>query len=73
MPGIIDMILHCPDCGNRHIDEGEFKSKEHHTHACQHCGFVWRPAIEPTRGVQFLRGFKNSPPTSRQRTENGDV
>jgi predicted RNA-binding Zn-ribbon protein involved in translation (DUF1610 family) len=55
----IKLILHCPDCNNRHIDKGEFYTKIHHTHACQHCGFVWRPAVEPTQGVQFLRGFKN--------------
>jgi predicted RNA-binding Zn-ribbon protein involved in translation (DUF1610 family) len=55
----ISMILFCPICFARHIDEGEFATKEHHTHACQSCGFVWRPAIEATVGVQFLPGFKN--------------
>lgn len=58
----IPMILTCPSCGGRHIDEGEFATKLHHTHACQHCGTVWRPAIEPTVGVQFLPGFKNERP-----------
>ncbi len=53
------MVLTCPFCGGRHIDEGEFVTKPHHTHACQHCGMVWRPCIEPTVGVQFLPGFKN--------------
>jgi rubredoxin len=56
----IPMILTCPSCGGRHIDEGEFATKVHHTHACQHCGMVWRPAIVPTVGVQFLPGFKNA-------------
>jgi len=56
----IPMILHCPICRERHIDEGEFAhNKIHHTHACQNCGLVWRPAIVPTVGVQFLPGFKN--------------
>ena len=55
----IPMILHCPECHNRHIDEGEFATKVHNTHACQFCGFVWLPAIVPTVGVQFLPGFKN--------------
>lgn len=32
----------------------------HHTHACQHCGMVWRPAVVPTVGVYFLPGFKNT-------------
>lgn len=56
----IPMILFCM-CGQRHIDEGEFATKPHHTHACQACGIVWRPAIGPTVGVQFLPGFKNEP------------
>lgn len=57
----IPMLLVCPDprCGMRHIDEGEFATKPHHTHACQSCGMVWRPALGPTVGVQFLPGFKN--------------
>ena len=53
------LLLWCPDCGARHIDVGEFATKLHHTHACQSCGMVWRPAIEPTVGVQWLPGFKN--------------
>jgi rubredoxin len=57
--GAIPMLLWCPDCGERHIDKGEFATKVHHTHACQTCGHVWRPAIVPTLGVQFLPGFKN--------------
>lgn len=55
----IPMLLWCPECGERHIDVGEFATRPHHTHACQGCGHVWRPAIEPTVGVQFLPGFKN--------------
>lgn len=56
------LLLWCPSCRERHIDEGEFATKPHHTHACQHCGHVWRPAIEPTVGVRFLPGFKNDAP-----------
>lgn len=55
----IPMRLFCPECGEIHIDEGEFATKAHHTHACQHCGAVWRPAIVHTVGVRFLPGFKN--------------
>jgi hypothetical protein len=55
----IPMRLHCPECGELHIDVGEFATKRHHTHACQGCGMVWRPAIVATVGVQFLPGFKN--------------
>lgn len=55
----VDMILTCPACNARHIDEGVFATRHHHTHACQSCGLVWRPAKEFTRGVQFLPGYKN--------------
>jgi hypothetical protein len=55
----VPMILTCPSCNARHIDEGEFAIKPHHTHACQGCGMCWRPAIVATCGVQFLPGFKN--------------
>lgn len=56
----IPMLLICPGCGCRHIDKGEFETKNHHTHACQYCGTVWRPAIVDTIGVLFLPGFKDT-------------
>lgn len=56
----IPMILYCPQCTERHIDEQEFAEVAHHTHACQGCGFVWRPAKVNTHGVQFLPGYKNA-------------
>lgn len=55
----VPMILTCPSCNARHLDEGEFATRVHHTHACQGCGMVWRPALVATVGVQFLPGFKN--------------
>jgi rubredoxin len=58
----IPMILWCPECMERHIDTGDFATKLHHTHACQNCGFVWRPAIVATVGVRFLPGCKNGEP-----------
>jgi rubredoxin len=56
----VPMILYCPAtyCNERHIDAGDFAEKPHHTHACQRCGHVWRPAVLNTHGVQFLPGFK---------------
>lgn len=54
----LPMILFCPN-GHRHIDEGLFIDKPHHTHACQECGIVWRPAKINTHGVKFLPGYKN--------------
>jgi hypothetical protein len=58
-PAPIPMLLWCPACGSRHYDVGEFATRPHHTHACQTCGMVWRPAVVPTVGVEFLPGFKN--------------
>ncbi|MCH9637807.1 MAG: hypothetical protein K0U16_07685 [Gammaproteobacteria bacterium] len=57
----VPLILHCPECRMRHIDEGEFATKPHHTHSCQACGFTWRPAVVDTVGVRFLPGFKDKP------------
>lgn len=53
----VPMILFCPN-GHRHIDEQAFAEVPHHTHACQECGIVWRPALVNTHGVEFLPGFK---------------
>lgn len=58
----IPMILTCPSCGDRHIDEGPFAEIAHHTHACQGCGMVWRPAKVNTHGVRFLPGYRNEEP-----------
>ncbi len=57
----VAMLLWCPMCHLRHVDAGAFATKNHHTHACQGCGHVWRPAIVATVGVQFLPGFKDLP------------
>lgn len=53
----VPMLLWCPECNERHVDEGAFEHEVHHTHACQHCGHVWRPAVVTTCGVRFLPGF----------------
>lgn len=58
-PTSIHMLLWCPGCGRRHIDRGLFAVRAHHTHACQFCGMVWRPAIQETVGVQFLPGYRD--------------
>lgn len=58
MPAV-PMLLWCPVCHARHIDEGEYATNRHHTHACRSCGVVWRPALIATVGVAFLPGFKN--------------
>lgn len=56
----IPMILTCPKCSERHIDVGKFASKVHRDHACQKCGLVWRSALVPTVGVQFLPGYHDA-------------
>jgi hypothetical protein len=58
----IPIILTCPECSTRHIDEGEWALRVHHTHSCQTCGMTWRPAVVATVGVRFLPGFKNEAP-----------
>ncbi len=58
--GPIPMRLPCPECGELHIDVA-LANKPHHTHACQHCGMVWRPARVDTVGVKFLPGYKDEP------------
>lgn len=59
----IPMLIWCSQCRERHVDIGEFATKPHHTHACQRCGNVWRPALVATVGVRFLPGFKNEKPS----------
>jgi hypothetical protein len=69
-PGTVERDGMQVPCGVLHIDEGEFATKPHHTHACQSCGMVWRPAIVPTVGVRFLPGYKSEPapmPTNKDR------
>lgn len=67
----IPMRIPCPACGVMHLDVGEFVTKVHHTHACQECGMVWRPAVVATVGVRFLPGFKNATSNARAR-EDGE-
>lgn len=61
-PEIIPMLLRCPVCHMRHIDEGELAIKPHKTHACQFCGEHFRVCNEYTAGVRFLPGAKNEGP-----------
>lgn len=57
MSAPIPMLLACPVCHARHIDEGVYATKPHRTHVCQSCGMVWRPALVHTVGVDFLPGY----------------
>ncbi len=63
-PEPVPLVLFCPQCHARHLDEGENATRPHRTHACQSCGFLWAPAVVPTVGVAFLPGCKNDPAES---------
>jgi len=56
----IPMLIICPSCYQRHIDEGEFATRPHRVHACQSCGLLFQPALVPTVGVRFLPDCKNN-------------
>ena len=48
MTAPIAAIIHCPYCHLRHIDEGAWRTRPHHTHRCVGfggCGKEWR--VEP--------------------------
>lgn len=50
----IPMIIYCPMCCYQHLDEGEWATRLHRTHQCQHCSHKWRPANVATVGVAKL-------------------
>jgi hypothetical protein len=60
-PVPLALRLVCEQCGTLHIDEGEFATRPHKTHTCQHCGAQWQPALVPTVGVRFLPGCQKAP------------
>ena len=47
----VPTVLHCPDCEEIHVDEGEWATRPHKTHQCQHCRHEWRPYQVHTVGV----------------------
>ena len=65
------MILHCPSCGEQHIDAPEvpvldraglpadptteWTNPPHRSHKCGACGHIWRPADVATNGVAKLQ------------------
>lgn len=67
----IDMVLHCPACGQQHIDgpddprnvqteDGmeevyDWTNPPHRSHLCAYCGHIWRPADVATNGVQEIK------------------
>lgn len=67
-PEPLPMILHCPDCGEQHIDapddESGWSNPPHKSHLCHACGTIWRPADVPTEGVSDIetRGKRDTWP-----------
>lgn len=52
----IPMILHCPKCGEQHVDEPVpgWENPPHRSHLCHNCGTIWRPADVATNGVKEI-------------------
>ncbi len=54
----IDIILICPNCFMRHVDEPQpeknWDNPPHRSHECQFCYTIWRPADVPTNGVEKI-------------------
>lgn len=63
----IPMILHCPDCGAKHVDAPDpdrgWTNPPHRSHLCHSCGAIWRPADVATVGVAAIatRGASDRP------------
>ncbi len=50
----VPMLLACPACDVKHVDEDEWATRPHRTHLCGACGALFRPALVPTIGVAAL-------------------
>ena len=68
----IPRVLHCPNCGQQHLDIGEFATRVHRKHLCQNtptgktgCGHLWVPFQYATRGV-FADPEQELPPETAQ-------
>lgn len=57
--GPVQMLLFCPNCGLKHVDEPDERTPDwtnppHKSHLCHGCGCIWRPADVPTEGVNAI-------------------
>lgn len=57
----VPMLLACPACDVKHVDEGEWATRPHRTHLCHACGSLFRPALVPTVGVAALADGSTTP------------
>lgn len=65
----VPMELRCPKCKKPHVDRGEWTTKKHRTHLCEHCGQKWRPYQYPTVGVEHAAKPSRRP--ARERCSHG--
>jgi hypothetical protein len=50
------LVLFCPNCGNQHVDEGEWATKKHKIHRCVDADHVQRVlAADGTVASEVLR------------------
>lgn len=60
----LDMVIHCPRCGEQHIDEPNaeigWDNPPHKSHLCLSCDIIWRVADVPTNGVAATRTMGTS-------------
>lgn len=66
LPSPIPMLLACPVCHTRHVDEGEWSTRPHRTHLCSRCGATWQPALVHTVGVTALSVHADAKSTQRR-------
>lgn len=59
---IRDIVTHCPECKELHLDVGEWYNRPHKTHLCLKCGALWKPDSSPTRGVATVLTNDIPPP-----------
>lgn len=50
----VPMLLWCPRCERKHIDEHMWETRSHKTHLCRWCKHEWRPFEYATVGVERL-------------------
>ena len=84
-PTPINMILHCPNCGEQHIDAPDkpihpiigkaWDNPPHRSHLCHYCNHIWRPADVPTNGVAKIKtkGKNDSAPPATNVPAEFDV
>lgn len=51
VPLPVPVVIYCPACQTKHIDEGEWATRPHKTHKCQNCSLEWRPFPYATVGI----------------------